>query len=68
MNYELIKSYNNDIERLIKYKKKTIYEYAKNLSEEEINRINNYVSINVPKLLNDYFNILINNKVIGCFY
>lgn len=66
MNYELIKSSNNDIERLIKYKKKTIYEYAKNLSEEEINRINYYVSNNVPKLLNDYFNIVINNKVIGC--
>lgn len=30
MNYKLIMSSNNDIERLIKYKKKTIYEYAKN--------------------------------------
>lgn len=66
MNYELIHSSNNDIERLIKYKKKTIYEYAYNLSEEEINRINNYVSNSVSKLLSDYFNIVINNKVVGC--
>ena len=66
MNYELINSSNNDIERLIQYKKKTIYEYAKNLSEEEINKINSYVSNNVSKLLNNYFNIVINNEVIGC--
>ena len=66
MNYELMKSSNNDIERLIEYKKKTIYEYANNLREEEINKINNYVSNNVPKLLNDYYNIVIDNKVIGC--
>ena len=66
MTYELINSSNNDIEKLIKYKKETIYEYAKDLPKEEINRINNYVENNVPKLLNYYFNIVINNKVIGC--
>ena len=66
MNYELIHSSNNDIKRLIKYKKITIYEYANNLSEEEINEINNYVSNSVPKLLSDYCNIVINNKTVGC--
>ena len=66
MKYELIKSSKNDIERLIKYKKETIYEFANNLSEEEINRINNYIITNVPELLDNYFNIVINNKVIGC--
>lgn len=66
MKYELINSSKNDIERLIKYKKETIYEFANNLSEEEINRINNYIITNVPKLLDNYFNIVINNKVIGC--
>ena len=41
MNYELIKSSYNDIEKLIEYKKKTIFEYAKELPDEEITRINN---------------------------
>ena len=66
MNYKLVKSSINDIERLIKYKKITIFEFAKDLPEDEINRINNYVENNVPKLLNDYFNIILDNKVIGC--
>lgn len=66
MKYELINSSKNDIERLIKYKKETIYEFANNLPEEEINRINNYIITYVPKLLDNYFNIVINNKVIGC--
>lgn len=43
MNYKLVKSSIYDIEKLIEYKKRTIYEYAKDLSENEINKINNYV-------------------------
>ena len=66
MDYKLIKSSNDDIEKLIDYKKKTIFEYAKDLSENEINKINNYVKNNVPKLLNNYFNIVVDNKVVGC--
>lgn len=66
MNYKLIKSSNDDIEKLIDYKKKTIFEYAKDLSENEINKINNYVKNNVPKLLNNYSNIVVYNKVVGC--
>ena len=66
MNYKLIKSSNDDIEKLIDYKKKTIFEYAKDLSENEINKINNYVKNNVPKLLNNYSNIVVDNKVVGC--
>jgi len=66
MKYELIKSSINDIDKLIEYKKNTIYEYAKELDDTEINRINNYVENNVPKLINNYFNIVIDNKVVGC--
>ena len=66
MDYKLIKSSNNDIEKLIDYKKKTIFEYAKDLSDEEINRINNYVSSEVPKLIIDYYNIIVDNKIVGC--
>lgn len=66
MKYELIKSSINDIDKLIEYKKNTIYEYAKELDDTEINRINNYVENNVPKLINNYSNIVIDNKVVGC--
>ena len=66
MNYELIKSSYNDIEKLIEYKKKTIFEYAKDLPDEEITRINNYVKNNVPKILDNYSNIVVDNKVVGC--
>ena len=66
MNYKLIKSSNDDIEKLIDYKKRTIYEYAKNLSKDEIDKINNYVKNNMPKLLNNYYNIVGDNKIVGC--
>ncbi len=66
MKYELVKSSNKDIDRLIEYKKRTIFEYAKDLSKEEINKINNYVTNEVPKLINDYCNIVVDNKTIGC--
>jgi len=65
MNYRLINCDKNDIDRLIKYKKKTIFDYAHNLSIEEINNINNYVIMAVPKNINDYSNIVIDDKVIG---
>ena len=65
MNYMLVKSSNKDIDRLIEYKKKIIYEYANNLSEEEINEINNYVTDEVSKLINNYYNILVDSKIIG---
>lgn len=66
MKHKLDKSSVDDIGRLIEYKKRTIFEYAKDLSEEEINRINNYVENEVPKLLNSYSNIIIDNKIVGC--
>lgn len=66
MDYKLIKSSNNDVNKLIDYKKKTIFEYANNLSQEEIDKINNYVNNNVPKLINNYSNIVVDNKVVGC--
>lgn len=66
MEYELVKSSISDINRLIEYKKNTIYEYANNLSNDEINKINNYVLDSVPKLIDDYFNIIVDDKVVGC--
>lgn len=66
MEYKLLKSTSNDINRLIEYKKRTIYEYAKDLSDEEINKINRYITSEVPKLINVYCNIMVDNKIIGC--
>lgn len=66
MEYKLLKSTSNDINRLIEYKKRTIYEYAKDLSDEEINKINRYIASEVPKLINVYCNIMVDNKIIGC--
>lgn len=64
--YKLIKSEKRDIEKLIEYKKRTIYEYAENLSNEEIRKINNYVENNIPKLIDNYYNIIVNEKIVGC--
>ena len=66
MEYKLLKSSSNDINRLIEYKKRTIYEYAKDLSDKEINKINRYIASEVPKLINVYCNIMVDNKIIGC--
>ena len=66
MKYELIKSSKQDIDRLIEYKKATIFDHAKNLSNEEIDKINNYVTSEVPKSIYDYCNIIVNNKIVGC--
>ena len=66
MKYELIKSSKQDIDRLIEYKKATIFDHAKNLSNEEIDKINNYVTSEVPKSIYDYCNIIVDNKIAGC--
>ena len=64
MEYKLSKSSEKDINRLIEYKNRTIYQYAKDLSNEEIDRINKYVTSEVPRLINDYCNIIVDNKII----
>ena len=66
MEYKLSKSSNKDTNRLIEYKKRTIYEYAKDLSNEEIDKINKYITGEVPKLINYYCNIVVDNKIVGC--
>lgn len=66
MEYKLSKSSSEDINRLIEYKKRTIYEYAKDLSNEEIDKINKYITSEVPKLINYYCNIIVDNKIVGC--
>ena len=66
MEYKLSNSSNKDINRLIEYKKRTIYQYAKDLSNEEIDKINKYIINGIPRLINDYSNIIVDNKIVDC--
>ena len=66
MNYKLMKANIDDVSILIDYKLKNIFDYAENLSLEEIKQINNYVKSNVPKEIDDYRVICIDDKKIGC--
>ena len=66
MNYNLVKANIDNQELLIKYKLNSIIDYATNLSEEEINKINNYVKTNIPKQISNYKLIIVNDNIIGC--
>ena len=66
MNYKLMKANIDDVSILIDYKLKSIFDYAENLSLEEIKQINNYIKSNVPKQIDDYKVICINDKKVGC--
>lgn len=43
-----------------------MFAYAKDLKQEEINRINKYVKANVPRQIKNYKLIMNNDKIIGC--
>lgn len=68
MNYKLIKATKDNKEELIKYKLASILEYADALSEEEKKRIINYVNKNIPKQIESYQMIYIDDKEIGCLF
>ncbi len=66
MEYKLVKSRKEDVDRLIQYKKNNIYSYADNISKDEANQINEYLITSIPEDLDSYKNIIVDNKVIGC--
>lgn len=66
MVYKLKCATNDDIELLISYKLANIFDYAKNLPKEEIEKITNYVKTHVPMQIVNYKVIIINNKKVGC--
>lgn len=66
LNYILVKSSNDDVEKLIEYKKETVFKYANNLSEEKKNKINNYINNNIPREIKNYCNIVVNDNIVGC--
>lgn len=63
--YKLVKASKKDIPRLIQYKKDIIYMYIKCLSGEEKENINEYVINSVNEIFKDYYNIIIDDKIIG---
>lgn len=63
--YKLVKASKKDIPRLIQYKKNIIYMYIKCLSGEEKENINEYVINSVNEIFKDYYNIIIDDKIIG---
>ena len=65
IRYILVKAAKKDIPRLIKYKKDIIYMYNKDLSEDEKNKINEYVTNSVSEMFKDYYNIIFDDKIIG---
>ncbi len=64
-NYSLEQAKDEDIDRLKYYKLKSIVDFADNLSEDEMKKIDFYIQKNVPEQLNKYKNIIYNNKIIG---
>lgn len=63
--YKLVNASITDLERIKKYKFKTIFEYANNLEQEEKERINNYVNRTIPNQIDKYKNIIINDNIVG---
>ncbi len=66
--YKLESANKNDIELLVSYKLKSIIGFDKNMSKEEITRITNFVKTNIPKQIDDYKVIKVNDKTIGCLF
>lgn len=65
--YKLERASIKDIERIKKYKLNTIFEYAKDLDKEEVEKINNYVNKTISKQIFEYKNIILNNIIVGSF-
>lgn len=64
--YNLIKANEKHISILIEYKLATIFEYAKNIDNEEKNKILSYVNNEILRLLDNYKIIIINSNTVGC--
>lgn len=65
--YKLENTSLKDIERIKKYKLNTIFEYAKDLDKEEVEKINNYVNKTISNQIFEYKNIVLNNNIVGSF-
>ena len=66
MEYQIEKAIIDDKEKLIEYKLRNIFDYAKDLPSEEVKKINDYVKNNIPKHIDEYKVIKINSMIAGC--
>ena len=67
MNYNIIKANDNDIDYVKKAKLYNIFAFAHDLPEDEIIKINNYVNSNIPKIIEEYKLIVVDDRRIGCY-
>ena len=63
--YKLEKSTTKDIERLIEYKKQTIFAFEKDITEEQYNKVMNYIVNDINENLDKCRNIVLDDKIIG---
>lgn len=66
MEYKLESSSPKDVSILVDYKLRNIFDYASHLTEDEMSRIIDYVKKTVPKQLDNYKNITMGSRIIGC--
>ena len=66
VSYKLDNANETDISKLIEYKLRSIFSYAKNLPKEEINKITSYVQNSIPKKIKNYRIVCVDNKKVGC--
>jgi len=64
MEYKLVNATSKNIKLLKEYKLKTILDYATDLTEEELNKIKNYIDSNLD--MNTYKLIINEDNIIGC--
>ena len=65
MEYKLIKADKKDAYLLKRHKLDTILQYAKNLDDNELQKIKKYIDTNILKQLQNYKLIITKGKVIG---
>ena len=65
MKYNIVDSTINDISSIVKYKCNNIFEYAADISEEEKNKIINYVFNDINKEYGNFKMIIVSNIIIG---
>ena len=63
--YKLEKSTKEDIDRLIEYKKQTILAFEKDITEEQYNKVMNYIVNDINENLDKCMNIVLDDKIIG---
>ena len=65
VNYQLEPAGNGDVERIRKYKLASILDYAGDLNQAELDRINRYVDEQLPKQLGYYQNVICGGVTVG---